>query len=260
MKTLSQQSSRTPDLVHPAITLDQFWSHAARSKLETRFRVAEEMNLIPALRVDQLRAIAMQYRFFTEAFATDLAVLVARCPASKLRSLLAELLNEELGEGDAALTHSGLYDAFLRSLGCFTQDATAAQLASRVAPEVDSILQSLSAATRDRSPAYAIGLRGMGGECVCGVYFGVMESYLKQHPYVIEHSESIDWRFWDIHAGHADVEHDNLVRAAIDELLAAVPADIAEVKAGYDAGTAAWEAFWAAVYSRYVGAGEQVVA
>jgi Iron-containing redox enzyme len=246
------EPARTADRPSSAITLEQFWETAALAKLEARFAVAREMEVLPHLSIDALRQVMLQYRYFTQTFATDIALLVARCPESRLRSLLGELLDEELGHGDPELSHLRLYDRFLETIGCIEPGATSATLASRVHPQVRELLVDLSARTVDRSPHYAIGLRGVGGECVCGVYFSVMHGHLRTHPYVVENEASIDWRFWDIHAGHADVEHAQKVRAAVVELLGDQPEGVAELARGFADGTAAWEEFWRIVYQEHI--------
>jgi len=234
--------------------LEAFWARAELGKLEARFAIAREMDMLPRLSIDALRAIALQYRYFTQIFVTDLAHLVVRCPEGRLRSLLGQLVNEELGCGDPELAHLRLYDRFLESIGAIERGATGDQLQARAHPRVRALLEELSRRTADRSTYYAIGMRGMGGECVCGVYFSVMHVHLRKHPFVIENESRIDWRFWDIHAGHADIEHNKLVRAAVTELLDGKRADaVNEVAAGYDYGTSTWEEFWATVYADHMG-------
>lgn len=234
--------------------LEAFWARAELSKLSARFAIAREMDALPRLSVQALRAIALQYRYFTQAFATDLAILVARCPAGRLRSLLGQLVSEELGQGDPEQAHLRLYDRFLESIGAIEPGAGAGELGARVHPRVRELLAELHDRTVHRSALYAIGMRGMGGECVCGVYFGVMHVHLRKHPFIIEHEHHIDWRFWDIHAGHVDVEHNQLVRAAVAELLLGSehPDAVTEVAAGYDHGTATWDAFWTTVYGDHL--------
>lgn len=236
------------------ITLEQFWEAAAIAKLEARFAVAREMDALPRLSIRALREVTLQYRYFTQAFVTDIAVLVARCPESRLRSLLGQLLDEELGEGDPESSHLRLYDRFLETLGSIEAGASSAALAARVHPKVRVLLRDLSDRTVHGSPTYAIGMRGLGGECVCGVYFGVMHGHLRTHPYVVANESAIDWRFWDIHAGHADVEHNVKVREAVAELLRDQPDAVADLAAGFEHGTAAWDEFWRIVYQEHVAA------
>jgi hypothetical protein len=230
------------------ITLNQFWEFASMAKLEAKFAIAKEINELEHFSLAQLRAMVLQYRYFTEAFATDVAFLVARCRPSRLRSLLAGLLHEELGDGDPEASHLRLYDRFLESVGAIPVGASAGTLAEHQNPRVRDLLADLHDRTLQRSLHYAIGLRGMGGECVCGVYFSVMHGYLLKHPYIVEHHDRIDWRFWDIHAGHADLEHNQMVRAALVEFLRDDPEAVGEVAAGFEHGTAAWDEFWSVVY------------
>lgn len=234
--------------------IEAFWAHAELSKLAAKFAVAQEMVALPRLSIEALRAIAFQYRYFTQAFVTDLALLVARCPEGRLRSLLGQLVNEELGLGDPGEAHLRLYDRFLESIGAIEPGTSADELGARVHPRVRALLAELRDRTVNRSTFYAVGMRGMGGECVCGVYFSVMHAHLRKHPFIIEHEPDIDWRFWDIHAGHADVEHNELVRAAVAELLLESdhPGAVNEVAAGYDHGTATWDEFWTTVYGDHL--------
>ena len=232
--------------------LEAFWARAAMSKLETKFALGREMEGLPQLSIDALRAVVLQYRYFTRAFITDLSVLVARCPEGRLRSLLGQLVDEELGMGDPEQAHARLYDRFLETIGAIKPGASEAELCAAAHPKIDALLAELNHRTTRRSPLYAIGMRGLGGECVCGVYFGVMHTHLRKHPFIVEHDADIDWKFWDIHAGHADVEHNELVRAAVAELLEdryhRQLGAVTELSDGYDFGTAMWDAFWTAVY------------
>jgi hypothetical protein len=236
--------------------LEAFWARAAMSKLETKFALGREMEALPRLSIEALRAVVLQYRHFTRAFITDLSLLVARCPDGRLRSLLGQLVDEELGMGNPDQAHARLYDQFLETIGALEPGARDAERGAAAHPKISALLAELNQRTMQRSPLYAIGMRGLGGECVCGVYFGVMHTHLRKHPFIIEHEAAIDWRFWDIHAGHADFEHSELVRGAVAELLESIadlgsgrqPGPIAELVDGYDFGTAMWDAFWSAAY------------
>jgi hypothetical protein len=250
---VSRISDRSP-LSKSRPSLEAFWERAAISKLQAKFAVAKEMEAIPRLPIEQLRAIVFQYRYFTQAFVTDLAFLVARCPEGPLRSLLGQLVNEELGEGDPERAHMRLYDRFLYSIGAIEAGTPQAQLREQAHPRVRALIGELRDRTVNRPLLYAIGMRGLGGECVCGVYFNVMHVHLRQHPFILQYEAEIDWAFWDIHAGHADLEHNELVRAAVREFLHHDEGaqDVAELSDGFDHGTATWDAFWTTVYTEHV--------
>jgi hypothetical protein len=234
--------------------LEAFWARAELTKLKARFSVAREMDVLPRVSLQALRDIVFQYRYFTQAFVTDLAFLVVRCPEGRLRSLLGELVHDELGRGDPEAAHLRLYDRFLDSIGAIEPGTPADELCNGVHPRVRELLAELRERTLHRSIYYAIGMRGIGGECVCGVYFSVMHGQLRKHPFIVENEHKIDWRFWDIHAGHADVEHNELVRAAVAELLldGKHRDAVAEVAAGYDHGTATWDEFWTTIYGDHL--------
>ena len=72
-----------------------------------------------------LRQVCTQYRFFTIDYISDLALLLAKLPFGGLRSLLSQILAEELGEGDAAKAHPEIYDRFLASIGVVPERAGA---------------------------------------------------------------------------------------------------------------------------------------
>jgi pyrroloquinoline quinone (PQQ) biosynthesis protein C len=258
MSLTDNATSRRTEVISTASSaetaLQEFWARAAMSKLHAKFAVAKEMDALPRLSIQALRAITLQYRYSTQAFVADLALLVARCPEGRLRSLLGRLVDEELGDGDPEEAHLRLYDRFLDSIGAIDRGASARQLRDGVHPKVRELLAQLRDRTLHRSPFYAIGMRGMGGECVCGVYFSVMHGHLREHPFILENDSRIDWKFWDIHAGHADVEHNELVRAAVAELLREHEDEgaVQEVSEGYEFGTAMWDAFWTTVYADHV--------
>ena len=55
------------------------------------------------------------------------------------------------------------------------------------------------------SPAYGVGLRGMGGECVCQ-YLSRFYEHLMKNRYIQERKQQIDWRFWDLHVGEHNID------------------------------------------------------
>ena len=86
--------------------LEAFWARAELTKLKARFSVGREMDVLPRLSIQALRAIAFQYRYFTQAFVTDLALLVVRCPEGRLRSLrLVRARPGRPGRGEGDRSH-----------------------------------------------------------------------------------------------------------------------------------------------------------
>ncbi len=225
--------------MHPQPTnRDAFWRSADQAKEATEALAAQKMTVLEDMPIDALRRFCVQYRFFTIDYIGDLALLVARLPFGGLRSLLGQILSEELGEGDPAKAHPTVYDRFLLSIGVRPEE---------LEPPLPTNERILKGLTRDLSTnpvAYGVGLRGMGGECLCQTYLSVMFDHLKLNPWMREHEASIDWEFWTIHTGEEDIVHGELTRAAIDHYLQEDASVLPELAKGYARSISAWNLFW----------------
>ena len=219
-----------------------FWRFADEAKEATRALATERMAVLPRLSVEALRQVCTQYRFFTIEYIRDLALLIAKLPFGGLRSLLSDILSEELGEGEARRAHPVVYDRFLASIG------VAKEQRERVLPANRAILDTLTAELLDRGPAFGIGLRGMGGECLCQTYLAVLHEHLLEHPWIRGHADAIDWEFWAIHTGEVDILHGELTRQAVDDYLVQQPGALAQLAQGYERSIGAWNAFWQNIF------------
>jgi hypothetical protein len=215
-----------------------FWQRADSAKEATEALAEQKMRVLPQLSVEALRKFCTQYRFFTIDYISDLALLVAKLPFGGLRSLLSEILAEELGEGDAARAHPQIYDRFLASIGVDPE------LLERRLPANRVVLGGLTEELRNRGPAFGVGLRGMGGECLCQTYLSVMFEHLRIHPYMREHANRVDWEFWTIHTGEQDIVHGELTRQAIDDYIRHDPRTLPDLAEGYGRSITAWNLFW----------------
>jgi len=223
-----------------------FWRFADEAKEATEALAEEKMRALPQMPVDALRKFCTQYRFFTIDYISDLALLLARLPFGGLRSLLSQILAEELGDGDASKAHPVVYDRFLASIGVTPEDI------ARPLPANRAILGELTDELSQRSPAFGVGLRGMGGECLCQTYLAVMFEHLRMHPYLREHAGDIDWEFWTIHAGEQDIIHGELTRQAIDDYIRHEPEALPELAQGYERSIGAWNQFWENIFDACV--------
>ena len=204
------------------------------------------MRALEHLPVEALRQVCVQYRFFTIDYIGDLALLLAKLPFGGLRSLLSQILAEELGEGDEHKAHPAIYDRFLASIGVEAEDLDRGLPANRAIP--GELTEELSR----RSPAFGVGLRGMGGECLCQTYLSVMFEHLRVHPYMREHAHRIDWEFWTIHTGEQDIIHGELTRQAIDDYIRREPGALPELAQGYERSITAWNLFWQNIFDACV--------
>jgi len=221
---------------------DSFWEFADRAKEATEALAEQRMKALTQMPIEAVRQVCMQYRFFTIDYIGDLALLVAKLPFGGLRSLLSHILAEELGEGDARRAHPAIYDRFLGSIGIAPEQLDHCLPANR------AILTGLTDELSASSPAFGVGLRGMGGECLCQTYLSVLFEYLRVHPYMLEHHDDIDWEFWTIHTGEQDIIHGELTRQAIDDYIHEEPGALPELARGYERSITAWNLFWLNIF------------
>jgi hypothetical protein len=246
---LQNDLNTPPKLSIPAMTMqsgeldrESFWQFADEAKEATEALADQKMKVITHLPVDALRQFCTQYRFFTIDYISDLALLVAKLPFGGLRSLLSQILAEELGEGNAGKAHPQIYDRFLASIGVDRQQL------DRPIPANHAILGGLTEELSTRSAAFGVGLRGMGGECLCQTYLSVMFEHLREHPFIREHAGDIDWEFWTIHTGEQDIIHGELTRGAIDDYIREEPGALPELAQGYERSITAWNLFWQNIF------------
>lgn len=219
-----------------------FWELADMTKAGERYKIDKNLQYLKIAPLEVLLKVFVQYRFFTHYYITDMAILISKLPAGELRSILADILREELGNGKAEDAHPELYDAFLRSMGI--PDAVLAQADTYCLQNLEGIQQSL----HNKSWAYGVGLRGMGGECLCQIYLATMHHYFSENLAVIAMHDRIDWRFWDIHIGEVDLHHQIIVRGAINQLIEQQPELANDLIDGYLESKQAWDDFWQRIF------------
>ncbi len=223
--------------------LREFWRLADSARTETEYLADAKLRQLAELPFEVLQKIFVQYRYFTIFYITDLALLVAKLPFGELRSLLADFLNDELGNGDNLAAHERLYDDFLMSIGLGEEEL-------ELSPNHDNLrlLRDLQARIGSRSAAYAVGLRGMGGECLCQVYLSAMHAHFVKNPAICALGDSIKWTFWDIHTGEVDIAHREKLKKSIHAFVTQNPDQLVELVQGYKDAKQIFESFWDNIY------------
>ena len=225
------------------LSLDAFWNIADETRLETEYKVDKKLKFLQHASHEALQDICLQYRYFTKDFPDNLAVLLAKTPQGNFKSLIGEIISEELGEGNPACSHLRLYDNFLVSIGIPENS-----LEKSLYPENATLLNEIRQLTFRQSQAYGIGLVGMGGECLCQIYLSNMYDNLIKNPYIQQHKNSINWEFWNFHIGEADILHRQKVRQAINEIVQVDPSSVEDLASGYLKAKHNWDTFWANNY------------
>jgi hypothetical protein len=222
-----------------------FWELADETRIQTEYIADDRLKWLETAPLASVQRVLAQYRFFTIYYISDLALLVHRLPFSRLRSLLAEFLNDELGNSSSELSHPELFDSFLLSIGIERSSFETCAYRDNL-----TLLDEISALMVTESPEQGVGLRGLGGECLCQLYLEAMHGHFKKNPAIEAMADRIDWRFWDIHAGELDISHRVRLREAIDQAIASSGRVEKDIRTGYEKSKYAWEAFWNNIFAR----------
>lgn len=224
--------------------MHEFWTLADTARTETEYLADAKLQQLANASLPTLQRIFVQYRYFTIFYITDLALLVARLPFGRLRSLLADFLNDELGNGDNQGAHERLYDDFLLSIGLRSDQLELSPNRSNL-----TLLNDLQNRVKTSPLAYAVGLRGMGGECLCQVYLSAMHSHFKCNTEIRSRQSGLAWKFWDIHTGEVDIAHREKLKAAIHTFVTEEPAHLADLVQGYKDAKHIFDSFWDNIYA-----------
>lgn len=222
--------------------VETFWKLTDLTKMEEKYKIDKNLQSLKYLPLSNLKKIFIQYRYFTHYYISDLAILISKMPFGKLRSILANILDEEMGDGNELNAHPALYDDFLLSIG------VPSHMLNYADPYCLDILDQIQKSLHTHSWAYGVGLRGMGGECLCQIYLSTMHAFFSQNLSILGMQHKIEWKFWDIHIGEVDLHHQKIVRAAINELIILNPAFADDLIAGYIESKKAWDLFWAQIF------------
>ena len=220
-----------------------FWDLVDQTKMTEKYRIDKNLQYLKVAPLSILKKIFIQYRFFTHFYIEDLGHLISKIPFGNLKSILAEILDDELGNGRSEDAHPLLYDNFLRSLGI--QDVDMQFASPKCMPHLISVQNSL----QRKSWAYGVGLRGMGGECLCQIYLSTMHEYFSKNPAIEKIKRNIEWQFWDIHIGEIDLHHQTIVKNAISEIIINYPEFTQDLFDGYLESKKAWDEFWIQIFN-----------
>ncbi|MBT2748701.1 MULTISPECIES: VOC family protein [unclassified Lysobacter] len=238
MKTVSP-SQRFSD---SNVDIDQFWKLADDLQHKTVDHAKDMFSFVETASPERLFTLLVQYRYFTVYYITDIALLIARLKPGRMRSFLADILLDELGGGDHAQAHPELYDEFLGSLGIAHPPLDKLALASNIKLLEDARSNLIDPAYNS---AYGIGLRGMGGECVCQIYLARLYEHLVLNPYIRANKDKIAWKFWELHVGEHDIAHrENLRKLISDEVTSMDSGSVEALQEGFFDSMTAWSAFW----------------
>jgi hypothetical protein len=238
-----KEPTRPPGkLASPPTSREDFWRMVDEVEARTEQEAREKFAPLEWMSPDDVRRVLVQYRFFANQYIQDLAMLVAKVPFGRMRTFLASILSEELGGADAKAGHGVLYDDFLLSIG--VQDPGL----ELIRPKNKRLLDQISEDIVTAPFAVGIGLRGLGGECICQKYLEVLYQCFTRNPFIASRRDQVSWRFWEIHVGPIDIHHREQTREILDELLSTESRLCSQIADGYTASMRAWDGFWTNIF------------
>ena len=123
----------------------------------------------------------------------------------------------------------------MKSLGC-------SDFSIPVLPQLNYNLSQYDLAIHNNSIIYAVGLGGMGTECICQLYLTELNKQLKANPAINMIQDKIDWEFMDLHVGEVDVSHRVRIRKFIIEFLVQQAGDsLYQLSEGYKFSLCFWD-------------------
>ncbi|GBF82923.1 iron-containing redox enzyme family protein [Aphanothece sacrum] len=212
--------------------LSTFWVYFDEAKLTEEILIDSQLSTISTWSLEKLKQVSIDYRQLVLNHSNHLALLCSRLPESQFKSLIAEILNDEQGNGKYESSHLYLWDNFLRSIGVDN------------IPKNSINFDPMMSLINHNSIDFVIGLEGVGVECICAVYLAVFEKFLKQHSYVIKNVNNIDWEFFDIHVRGEDIHHKEMIRKAVGELIVENEINSDLVLIGYNKAKEIWRETW----------------
>ncbi|MDJ0510798.1 MAG: iron-containing redox enzyme family protein [Crocosphaera sp.] len=194
------------------MNISGFYDLVSTEKLQKIVSSDPNFQLISKLDLLSLQKILYQYRFIVQDHAKHLEIIVSRLPSGEIKELLEEIYLEEIGNHDFQKSHFYLYNSFLKSLGC-------TDFSCSVFSHLSYNLVQYDKAIQNNSISYAVGLGGMGTECICQFYLTELNRQLRANPAIRKIQDHVDWEFMDLHVGDVDISHRIRIRKTIIQFL-----------------------------------------
>lgn len=224
------------------MNLSSFGDLISTNRLQKIVRSDPNLQLISKMDLFSLQKILYQYRFIVRDHAKHLEIIVSRLPDGNLKSLLQEIYLEEIGEYNFEKSHFYLYNSFLKSLGI-------SDFSFPIFSQLSYNLSQYDKAIDNNSINYAVGLGGMGTECICQIYLTELNNQLRANPAIKRIKDSIDWEFMDLHVGDVDIFHRIRIRKIITQFIVEQGGNsISELSEGYKFSLSFWSQLFPSLF------------
>ncbi len=228
--------------------IEAFWQATEDFAVAEEITAKDSLQRLATCNIDEMILLFRHYPLFTIRHIDDLGIVFSRLPFGELKAFFSKVLFEEFGmesEGGFANNHVHLLDSLMVSMGAdeaFCRDPSV-ELSSNMA-----LLDDISDDCSNKSLAFAIGLRGMGTECLCQVYLTTIFNLVEINPIFDAKKDTLDLRFEQLHRGEVERLHRINMREMIANLIKENPEQLPEIMAGYQKAQASFHLFFANIY------------
>ncbi|MGD1804135.1 iron-containing redox enzyme family protein [Dapis sp. BLCC M126] len=217
---------------------ESFWQAIDTSKFSGNPAEDTRLQSLRNISIPQLIKVLEQYSYVTKIHAISLNYVCNVIQAGKLKVLLDEIHFEETGDGNPDDSHYNLLKLFLLGLN---ESFGATMLTNTINPRVDALIKNYENDLRSYPAHVAIGMAGMGTECICGPILEEIWAQVQSRKDLEDVLPQLKLEFWGIHTGEIDHSHAVRMRNAIDGAVGESEESAAQILTGYHLSVKFWD-------------------
>lgn len=229
-------------------SINEFWELTDDTSVTEEIIAFDGLYRLATCSLEEMMQVFRHYRLFAVRYLDDLTIMISRLPFGEFKAYMVQVLYEELGLKTSEGYENNivnLLDKFLASLGASPEIYLDRSL--EVTKNV-ALLDDLSKSLNSKSMYYAIGLRGVGTECLCQVYLAAMFELCEQNPYFQNMQDSLDPRFLERYLRPNEPQHRIKLRDWIADLILVDPNGLSELKQGLEEARVSFHQFFDNIY------------
>ncbi|MGD1712297.1 iron-containing redox enzyme family protein [Dapis sp. BLCC M172] len=215
-----------------------FWQAIDTSKFSGNPAEDSRLQSLRNISIPELVKVLEQYSYVTKIHVQSLNYVCNVVSPGKLKVLLDEIHFEEAGDGNPEDSHYNLLKLFLFGLN---EQFGGTMLTNKINPQVDALIAKYDADLKSHPAHVAIGMAGMGTECICGPILEEIWAQVQARKDLEDILPQLNLEFWDIHTGEIDHSHALRMRNAIDGEVGESEESAEQILQGYELSVKFWD-------------------
>ncbi|MEM1169258.1 MAG: iron-containing redox enzyme family protein [Cyanobacteria bacterium P01_H01_bin.35] len=236
-QSIKQEARQMVLTTSPSIK-ENFWQAINTSKFSGNPALDLRLQSLRNISIPQLIKVLEQYSYVTRIHAKSLNYVCNIIKPSKLKIILDEIFFEETGDGNPKNSHYNLLKDFCNGLN---EAFGGKMLTNKINPRVDALIAKYNADLKSHPAHVAIGMAGMGTECICGPILEEIWAQVQARKDLEDVLPQLNLEFWDIHTGEIDHSHALRMRNAIDGEVGENEESAEQILAGYQLSVKFWD-------------------